>query len=352
MTSRVLMVDARCLTGRRTGIATWLAGALSQASPADIVLCIREGQIEDRPGARILRYSRAFHARVAWRVLRSKDRYLSADSLIVAAVVGRRATVVIHDLAPLSRPETQTLRTRLAFRLLLKLAARRAGQIIVPSEATRDELRRFAPKVTTVHVIAEAGRERPDPGPAPANRPAGVVPPFVLFTGTIEPRKNVPDLVDAFRRAGMPGWQLVIAGGWGWVNQQTRTELEAAAHDPAIRLLGFVDDTTLAALYRDAGLFVYPSSYEGFGLPVLEAMSAGAAVITTDAAALSELAAGSAHIVHLAGLREELAHALNVLGNDETARAELRRRGRARAAAFSWGRSSARILAIAYGERP
>jgi glycosyltransferase involved in cell wall biosynthesis len=340
---RLLAVDARCLTGRRTGIATWLAGALSEADPQDLILHIKTGEIGDFPGARVQRSSRAFHLLAAWRTVRAGARYLSPDSLIAPILLGARASVAVHDLAPLARPEMQTRRTRVAYRLMLRLAVRRAGHVIVPSQATRDELLRFAPAARLVQVIPEAGRPLPDPGPTPTHRPAGVSTPYLLFTGTIEPRKNVPVLLKAFRAAELDGWQLVIAGGWGWVSAADRAALEAAA-GPQIRLLGYVDDLTLAALYRDAELFVYPSSYEGFGLPVLEAMAAGVAVVTTDDPALRELARGHAALAALNGLSAELTRVLRELGNDPAARTRLAAAGRERAAGFSWSRSSRQIL--------
>jgi glycosyltransferase involved in cell wall biosynthesis len=343
VTRPLLAVDARCLTGRRTGIATWLAGALSEADQSELVLHVKAGEVSDFPAAQVRRSPRGFHLRVAWLTLRAGARYLSPDSLIVPILLGKRASVVVHDLAPLARPETQTLRTRSAYRLLLRLAVRRAGHVIVPSLATRDELLRFAPGARLVQVIPEAARQLPDPGPAPEHRPSRVASPYVLFTGTIEPRKNVPTLVQAFRDASLADWQLVIAGGWGWVSDADRAALESAA-DPQLRLLGYVDDLTLAALYRDADLFVYPSSYEGFGLPVLEAMAAGVAVVTTNAPALHELVRGHAELASLEELAADLTRLLRELGNDPAARRRLAVQGRERAAAFSWSRTSQQVL--------
>jgi glycosyltransferase involved in cell wall biosynthesis len=346
MTRRPLSVDARCLTGRRTGIATWLAGALSEADPQQLVLHVKAGVVSDFPEALLRRTPRGFHLRVAWYVVRAQSRYLSPDSLIVPILLGGRATVAVHDLAPLARPETQTWRTRTAYRLLLRLAVRRAGHVIVPSQATRDELLRFAPHAKLVQVIPEAARTLPDPGPAPAHRPPDVTTPYLLFAGTIEPRKNVPVLVQAFREAQLEGWQLVIAGGWGWVSAVDRDTVESAATQGDVRLLGYVDDTTLAALYRDADLFVYPSSYEGFGLPVLEAMAAGVPVITTDTPALQELAREHAAVVQLQDLRAELTRLFRTLTADPVECERLARGGLERAAGFSWSRSSKVILKV------
>jgi glycosyltransferase involved in cell wall biosynthesis len=343
MTRRLLAVDARALTGRRTGIATWLAGALSEADQSELVLHVKTGEVSDFPESQVARHPRGFHLRVAWQTLRADARYLSPDSLIVPILLGKRASVAVHDLAPLARPETQTLRTRIAYRLLLRLAVRRAGHVIVPSQATRDELLRFAPRVRLVQVIQEAARKLPDPGLTPAHRPPDLELPYVLFTGTIEPRKNVPTLVQAFRDAAPSGWQLVIAGGWGWLAEGDRVALQRQAGEQ-VRLLGFVDDLTLAALYRDADLFVYPSSYEGFGLPVLEAMAAGVAVITTDTPALRELVRGHAELASLTDLRAELARLLHVLTSDPVLRQLVAAQGLERASEFSWSRASRQIL--------
>lgn len=347
MTGRPLAVDARCLTGRRTGIATWLAGALSEADQQELVLHVKTGEVMDFPAAQLRRTPRGFHLRVAWHTLRAHTRYLSPDSLIVPILLGKRASVAVHDVAPLARPETQTWRTRTAYRLLLRLAVRRAGHVIVPSQATRDELLRFTPGARLIQVIPEAGRKLPDPGSAPACRPPNVSPPYVLFTGTIEPRKNVPVLVEAFQDAELDGWQLVIAGGWGWVSEADRADLERAA-STQIQLLGYVEDLTLAALYRDADLFVYPSAYEGFGLPVLEAMAAGVAVIATDTPALRELLRGNGELASLTDLRGELSRLFRQLAADPAARARLAQAGLERASAFSWTRSSQQILKMVH----
>jgi glycosyltransferase involved in cell wall biosynthesis len=347
-----LAVDARCLTGRRTGIATWLAGALAAADQRELVLYVKSGTVADFPDAQVRRIRRGFHARVAWQVFRARMRYLSPDSLIVPTLLGQAATAVVHDLAPLARPETQTRRTQLAYRALLRAAARRVGSIVVPSEATRHELIRFAPHAANIHVVAEAARTMPNAGPTPKGQPPDVRPPFILFTGTIEPRKNVPVLVEAFRRAAPADWQLVIAGGWGWVPENVRRELEAAAADTEVQLLGYVDDLTLAALYRDAEIFIYPSSYEGFGLPVLEAMAAGVPVITTDTPALRELADGHARLASLSDLCADLTRLMRELCNDPAVRGQLRAEGREHAAAFDWKRSSQQIMRVALQSDP
>jgi glycosyltransferase involved in cell wall biosynthesis len=328
-------LDARCLSGQRTGIGVFTAEVVAHWPDTALVLHVRTGQQGDR------HHGRLWHLRTAVAVRREGGRYLSTDSLIVPVLLGRRATVVVHDLATLEHAQAHHRRARLFYRALLRLACRRVGAVVVPSQATRTALVRRHPSVQRrVHVAPEAPRSLP---PA-ARLPAGVRPPYVLNTGTHEPRKNVLALVEGFLSSGLPEqWQLVLAGRAGWLSPQDAERLDVLVSGAGGRVLrlGFVDDAVLHALYDAADLFAYPSAYEGFGLPVVEAMLAGVPVVTTDAPALLEVAGGAAHVVPLGpGLASRLGAALAALAQDAPARADLAARGRARAAEFDWSRTA------------
>jgi glycosyltransferase involved in cell wall biosynthesis len=180
--------------------------------------------------------------------------------------------------------------------------------------------------------------------------------PFVLHTGTHEPRKNVLALVEGFLAAPVPEpWQLVLAGRPGWLSAEDAARLEQLVergHGRVVRL-GYVSDAVLAGLYAGAELFAYPSSYEGFGLPVVEAMAAGVPVVTTDATALVEVAGGAARIVPLGPeLPARLGAALAELAADPQARKELVERGHDRAAGFTWSRTARDVHAAVLSTRP
>jgi glycosyltransferase involved in cell wall biosynthesis len=336
MAAPTVHVDGRCLDGQRTGIGVFTAEVLARWPRPD------ELRVHGAGGGVL------WHLRTARQVRRAGGCYLSTDSLIVPALLGRRATVVVHDLAPLLHPQTQTLRTRTAYRALLGLACRRVGAVVVPSRATHDDLVRLHPEVADrVHVVPEAARSLPEGGALPE----GVRPPYLLHTGTHEPRKNVAAVVEGFLEGAPADWQLVLAGRAGWLSEQERARLDGlvARGGDRVRRLGFVPDEQLAALYRCATVFAYPSDYEGFGLPVLEAMAAGAPVVISDADALLEVAGDAARVAPRGpGLAAGLAAAFRSLA-DADARAALVEAGRARAAEFGWDRTAAGVAAAVEG---
>jgi glycosyltransferase involved in cell wall biosynthesis len=182
-----------------------------------------------------------------------------------------------------------------------------------------------------------------DPGPA-LDR-LGVPLPYVLFVGTLEPRKQVVTLIRAYRQmAPDVPHALVLAGPDGWLVADTDRELERPGPGTVVRL-GRVADADLDALYRGADAFVYPSASEGFGLPVLEAMARGVPVVTSDALALAELAADAALLVPV-GQVAELAEALARVLTDPSLANDLRARGAERAAGYSWGATARATLDV------
>jgi alpha-1,3-rhamnosyl/mannosyltransferase len=171
--------------------------------------------------------------------------------------------------------------------------------------------------------------------------------PYVLALGKTEPRKDLPTLVRAFDAlAGShPDLELVIAGPVGWAEQPLRAAIDRAQNHRRIRRVGWVDQAERAALLRHAAAFAYPSIYEGFGLPPLEAMAAGVPVVTTNGGSLPEVVAGAAKIVPV-GDPEALAVALATVIDDEPERRHLISAGRCRAAEFTWERSAAGLVGL------
>lgn len=260
------------------------------------------------------------------------------------------AVTMVHDLAFRVRRQEVPWQQRLYLGLLLPSAVRGSAAVLCPSETTRRDLLAAYPAPgleRRVTVVREGpGIDgRVEPGPLPA----GLEPPFLLFVGTIEPRKNLPRLLRAIRRLRrrrtVP--PLVVAGREGWAYG---TALDLLRSDPGVRLLGHVDDATLAALYRSATALCLPSVYEGFGLTLLEAMLAGLPALVGNQGALPELAGDAAVQVDPTDVGS-IARGLERLLDDEALRAGLVARGRARAAGFTWQAAATQVLEVLQGVR-
>ncbi len=246
--------------------------------------------------------------------------------------------VTIHDIVHRRYPETMSCANLMVERLLMKASIRKAATVITDAEATRIDLGRwYAVAPSRVRVI------HPGVPPLPAID-ADDPPPleklprkYILFVGTLDPRKNFEGLFSAFERIDPQrhGLHLVIVGGRGWKN---RLFFERLTHSPArqnVLLTGYLDRRQLAAVYHHAMCLVLPSVYEGFGFPILEAMSAGTPVITSDVSSMPEVAGGAALLVKprdTAGI----ASAILSLLHDASLRRRLVDAGRRRAGAFSW----------------
>jgi radical SAM superfamily enzyme YgiQ (UPF0313 family) len=239
-------------------------------------------------------------------------------------------------------------------RPLVDLAARRADAIIAPSEsAKRDIVRLYNLDPHRVHVVHEAAapsfrRVSDSAALERVRRRFGLAERVILYVGTIEPRKNLPTLIEAFaerRRSGELSHQLVCVGPYGWLSRGINEQIARANIGEAIKFTGYVPFEDLPALYSLAEMFVYPSIYEGFGLPVVEAMACGVPVITGRTAALCEIGGGA--IVEVDRLEPDaLGRALVALAGSRDRREELSGRGLARAGAFSWDRAARESLEI------
>ena len=240
--------------------------------------------------------------------------------------------VTFHDLAVLRHPRTFNAWTRAYTRLAVPRVAKAARRVIAVSDFTRREL------IDALDVPEEKVRVIPNAVGAPFEpRGEAADGDYVLAVSTLEPRKNLPRLVEAFRRARLNGLRLLVAGAAGWGGVRLDGE--------GVSWLGQVGDEELARLYRGARCVAYVSLYEGFGLPVLEAMACGAPVVAARNEAAEEVAGDAAVLVDpldpdaiAAGLAEAVDR-----------RPELRTRGLARAAAFSWA-EAARATVEVYRE--
>src|SRR5690349_16495342 len=262
--------------------------------------------------------------------------------------------VTIHDMSLRLYPRYHPPRRVLLNRPLVDLAARRADAIITPSEsAKRDIVGFYDLDPRRVHVVYEAAapsfRRVADPVELErVRRRYHLNDRIILYVGTIEPRKNLPKLIDAFtaeRRAGRLTHQLVCVGPYGWLSRGIEDQIARANIAHAINFTGYVPFEDLPALYTLAEFFVYPSMYEGFGLPVIEAMACGAPVITGGTGALAEI--GGAAIAPLDRIEADvLGDALVALAESSDRRSALSAAGLERAAQFSWDRASRESLEI------
>ena len=260
---------------------------------------------------------------------------------------GGGLVATVHDLAFDVFPAAFPASWRWMYRIGVRAAARRADLILVPSHATADDLQdRYGVRPDRIRVTPLAAA-LPE-GDRDAPPPVDIGGPYVLCPGTLEPRKNQVRLVRAYRQVApdVPH-ALVLAGPDGWGTQELEAELRRPGPGTIVRA-GFLDAAALDVLYRGADAVAYVSRYEGFGLPVIEAMARGVPVLASTAPAIAETAGDAAVLVDpddVAAIAEGLATVLT----DDGRRADLKARGAAQAARYTW-EATARATLQAYRE--
>jgi len=293
-----------------------------------------------------------------WRILWEQtlfaaalqDNYALLHSLAyVLPFLNRTPSIVtLYDLSFVIYPEYFQPLQRLYLRIGARAATRRARKIIAISESGKQDLvRLWQVPPERVQVITPGVEPRffapPPPPQIEQFRRAQQLPEhFVLFLGTREPRKNIPTLIDAFARAkraaNLPH-HLILAGGRGWLDHDIAKTIQTLNMTNQVHLVGFVAQAELPLWYRAADAFVYPSQYEGFGMPPLEALACGAPVIASNVSSLPE-AVGQAGLLVNPRAPAELADALIKILTDAHLRAELAQRGPQHARAFTWTRAA------------
>jgi glycosyltransferase involved in cell wall biosynthesis len=285
-----------------------------------------------------------WHGQTAANANRECDVFLSSNSYLTVLLLRVPAVAVIYDLLALDPATRPKWRSAVVERLTLRPAVRRSQGLWCISHATADELVARQPEarpkieVVPLGVSPELARGGAGDGlPAPG---------FVLAVGTLEPRKNLPRLVSAYSSLSgelQAAHPLVVVGARGWRTGETLSALESLGSRGV--LLGEVSDAELAELYRRCAVFCYPSLGEGFGLPVLEAMAAGAAVLTSEDSSLPEVGGDAVEYADPRSVAS-IARALERLLRSPDRRAELTTRARERARQFSWDRTAERVLAL------
>ncbi len=347
------VLDARPATAHFPGIGRYvrsLAAAMPSllAEDEQLLLLVPPGGEALAPILpRVEVAASPFSARQQWQIpllLRRRGASLYHSSYYLMPYLALPPTILtLYDLIPLRFPALSSARARLLFRLTTMLALRSATHALAISEATRQDflrLFRLPPeRISTVPLAAAPAFHPQPPRVTEALRQRlGLPPRFVLYLGSNKPHKNLVRLIEAW--AGVEGEvRLVIAGAWDERFPEPRRRAAALGLEERILWLGRVAEAALPALYAAAESFVFPSLYEGFGLPVLEAMACGTPVACSATSSLPEVA-GEAALLFDPEATEEIRAALRRLTTDVELRAALRQRGLERARRFSWTRTA------------
>lgn len=277
-----------------------------------------------------------------------------SPSFIMPMVRGRQHHILtVHDMTSFTLPNCHILlRRSLPYRQFLLWSIRRADVITVPSRSTQKDMVHWVPDLlrTKVRVIPGGIGEEFKVYPREAIQNTlerlGLPVSYILYVGTIEPRKNLPRLIQSFKQLvtmRKTKEHLVLAGRMGWGYDDLLKQLDNLELRNRVHVLGYVHQSDLPQLYAGATLFVYPSLQEGFGFPPLEAMACGVPTISSQTSSLIENLQGAAILVPPDDL-ESLTEAMDQLLNDEASRDQYREKGFARAAAFRWEETARRTL--------
>jgi glycosyltransferase involved in cell wall biosynthesis len=329
-----LAIDGRALVGNRTGIGVHTAEIAARLKVEPPPLIASHAEIADRSG---LEHCRFRVDRMPLGVLWQQTALARIDADVVWGPHGTLplatnvpAVVTLHDFTSLTMPGRHRLKTILSFNLFIGRSLEQAVRVACVSRAVAEEaVRGFGVPRGKLAIVPNGVDEFFSPG--------GEEEDYILFAGTIEPRKGIDDLLDVWRSLPVPRPRLVLCGDPGWKTDVPR--------DAGIEVTGYVSRERLRELYRGARAFVYPSRYEGFGIPPLEALACGAPVIATRTGAIPDFAGDAALLIE-PGDREGLRAALVRVLTDEVLRSELRARGPEQAKHYRWDDSARAMEAL------
>jgi glycosyltransferase involved in cell wall biosynthesis len=282
---------------------------------------------------------------------------------VAIPLVGKRGRYVasIHDVIPLKFPHLFTAKHRFMVRAGLARIAKQADLVIAPSQATREDILTYTPLGKDRVCVIPAGCEpqfapEVDPERLAQVRSRYALPAhYILALGTLEPRKNLPALLQAFaelrhRRDVDPQVQLVLAGARGWKEGEIFRTCKRLGLEQTVLFPGFIAEHDLPDVYRGATCFAFPSLYEGFGFPVLEAMACGVPVLASNTSSMPEVAGDAALFVDPGDIAA-MAEALYRLLYDAALRTELRRKGLIRSRLFTWDSTAQKMLDLYHSLR-
>lgn len=328
-----LLIDGRALVGNRTGIGVHTAEIARRLNFEPPPLIASHAEIADRSGLERCTFRVDKTSLGVWWQQRTLPT-IDADVLwgphgTLPMTWKRPAVVTVHDFTSITMPGLHRLKTILSFNLFIGRSLEQAMRVACVSRAVADEtMRGFGVAPSKIEIVPNGVDEFFSPDRAFVDGD------YLLFTGTLEPRKGVHDLIGAWESLPAPRPRLVLCGDAGW---KTRI-----SQKPGLEVTGYVTRERLRELYRGALAFVYPSRYEGFGIPPLEAMACGAPVIATRTGAIPEFTNGAALLIE-PGDVDALRTALVRILADASLRRELRARGPEHARLWTWDHS-ARVM--------
>lgn len=309
------------------------------------------------------------HGRLSWEMARRAPDVLFVPAHVLPLIHPRRCVATIHDLGYYHEPDAHPPRQRAYLEWATRYNADNATRIIVDSEATRRDLATLLhvpdDKMRVIHLGVDARfqPQRAAARVAAVKQVYGIAGPYILYVGTVQPRKNLVRLIEAFGRVvqaiegGYEGMNpyatesgqglltLVLVGRKGWGCEPIMRAAEEMELGKRVIFPGYASDEDLPALYSGAELFVMPSLYEGFGLPVLEAMACGTPVVASNVSSLPEIAGDAALLADPAD-SASLARAIIRVLLDPARAAAMRERGLARARQFTWDACARQTLAV------
>jgi glycosyltransferase involved in cell wall biosynthesis len=266
-----------------------------------------------------------------------------------------KTVAVIHDLAVHKYPEQFTYKDWALLHIFSAYVARKADKIIAVSQATADDIEKYYGRTKNVTVVHHGvdhdqfrtpkdDQEKETAWTNITQAYPNIKKPYILYVGQIQPRKNLVRLIEAFDLIANRDSevQLVLAGGHGWLKKETVEKAKAAKHSNRVHMIGSVPDKLLPGLYWNADAFVLPSLYEGFGMPILEAMACGCPVVTSNVSCMPEVAGDAARLIDPMN-PQDIASGIQEARNNKVALAEA---GLQRAKKFSWEKTAKETLSV------
>jgi glycosyltransferase involved in cell wall biosynthesis len=332
----------------------FVVGSVTAAERQRAPLPLHTPPLSERNMVRLWHRLNSPWPRVEWFTGGPLDLFHATD-FVLAPSNARRKLVTVHDLAFLFYPEASMRSLQHYLQVVVPRSVRRADHLLADSQNTAQDLQEQwqigAERITVVQGAVDHERFHPI---ADQDRLATVRQryglgdrPYILGLSTLQPRKNFERLIEAFhlarQEARLPH-RLIIGGGKGWLFAEIFAKVQALGLADDVLFPGYIEDSDLPALYNAADFFAFPSLYEGFGLPIIEALACGVPVLTADNSCLPE-AGGPGAIYVQAHSVESIAEGIVTLATDSVLRQRLRTAGLAHAAQFTWQRSAEQLLA-------